>query len=169
MDNVSRLADAVIEQVCLASRRGRYGAGVGLMSRVSSRPLWSRCGANVSRLVEAVKARQAGPVGAELVALLLVARGPRWSGISRLCNASTMSSILLFASEVFDWQSTIICSFKGTGTGFTQTKNYPDHSDGIINPPLAIGGTEVKESDNLDILIVTYDSKMTFDMHLRSI
>ena len=37
------------------------------------------------------------------------------------------------------------------------------------SPPLTIGGTVLKESDNLVILGVTTDSKMTFEKHLRSI
>ena len=36
-------------------------------------------------------------------------------------------------------------------------------------PPLTIGGTVQKESDDLVILRVTFNSKMTFDKHLRSI
>ena len=37
------------------------------------------------------------------------------------------------------------------------------------SPALTIGGTELKESDDLDILGVTSDSKMTFEKHLRSV
>ena len=37
------------------------------------------------------------------------------------------------------------------------------------SPPLTIGGTVLKESDNLVILEVTFDSKMTFEKHLRSV
>ena len=37
------------------------------------------------------------------------------------------------------------------------------------SPPLSIGGTVLKESDDIVILGVTFDSKMTFDMHLRSV
>ena len=36
------------------------------------------------------------------------------------------------------------------------------------SPPLTIGGTVLKESDDLVILGVTFDSKMTFEKHLRS-
>ena len=36
------------------------------------------------------------------------------------------------------------------------------------SPPLTIGGTVLKESDDLFILGVTFDSKMTFEKHLRS-
>ena len=35
------------------------------------------------------------------------------------------------------------------------------------SPPLTIGGTVLKESDGLVILGVTFDSKMTFENHLR--
>ena len=37
------------------------------------------------------------------------------------------------------------------------------------SPPLTIGGTVLKESDDLVILGVTFDSKMTFEKHLHSI
>ena len=37
------------------------------------------------------------------------------------------------------------------------------------SPPLTIGGTLLEESDDLVILGVTFDSKMTFDKHLRSV
>ena len=37
------------------------------------------------------------------------------------------------------------------------------------SPPLTIDGTVLKESDNLDILGVTVDSKLTFEKHLRSV
>ena len=35
------------------------------------------------------------------------------------------------------------------------------------SPPLTIGGTVQKESDDLVILSVTFDSKLTFEKHLR--
>ena len=37
------------------------------------------------------------------------------------------------------------------------------------SPPLTIGGTVLRESDDLVILGVTFDSKMTFEKHLRSV
>ena len=36
-------------------------------------------------------------------------------------------------------------------------------------PPLTTGGTLLKESDDLVISRVTFDSKMTFERHLRSV
>ena len=37
------------------------------------------------------------------------------------------------------------------------------------SPPVNIGGTVLKDSDDLVILGVTFDSKMTFEKHLRSV
>ena len=37
------------------------------------------------------------------------------------------------------------------------------------SPPLTIGETVLKESDDLVILGVTFDSKMTFEKHLHSV
>ena len=37
------------------------------------------------------------------------------------------------------------------------------------SPALSIGGTVLKESGDLVILGVTFDSKMTFEKHLRSV
>ena len=37
------------------------------------------------------------------------------------------------------------------------------------SPPVTIGGTVLKESDDLVILVVTFDLKMTFEKHLRSV
>ena len=37
------------------------------------------------------------------------------------------------------------------------------------SPPLTIGGSVLKESDDLVILGVTFHSKMTFEKHLRSV
>ena len=37
------------------------------------------------------------------------------------------------------------------------------------SPTLTIDGTALKESDDLNILGVTFDSKLTFEKHLRSV
>ena len=37
------------------------------------------------------------------------------------------------------------------------------------SPPLTIGRTVLKESDDLVVLGVAFDSKMTFEKHLRSV
>ena len=39
----------------------------------------------------------------------------------------------------------------------------------LQSPPLTINRTVLKESDDLDILGVTFDSKLTFEKHLRSV
>ena len=39
----------------------------------------------------------------------------------------------------------------------------------LQSPPLTIGRTVMKESDDLVILGVAFDSKMTFEKHLRSV
>ena len=39
----------------------------------------------------------------------------------------------------------------------------------LQSTPLIIGGTVLKESDDLDILVVTFDSMMTFEKHLHSV
>ena len=38
-----------------------------------------------------------------------------------------------------------------------------------LSPPLTIDGTVLKESDDLDIFGVTFDSKLTFEKHLRTV
>ena len=37
------------------------------------------------------------------------------------------------------------------------------------SPPLTVGGTVLKESDDLFIFRVTFDSKITFEKHLHSV
>ena len=37
------------------------------------------------------------------------------------------------------------------------------------SPPLSVGGTVLKQSDDLDILGVIFQSKVNFYMHLRSV
>ena len=39
----------------------------------------------------------------------------------------------------------------------------------LQSPALTLGGTVLTESGDLVILIVTFDSKMTFEKHLRSV
>ena len=43
------------------------------------------------------------------------------------------------------------------------------HTIHPLSPPLTIGGTVLKESDDLVVLGVTFDSKMPFEKHLRSV
>ena len=43
------------------------------------------------------------------------------------------------------------------------------HTMDSQSPPLTIGSTVLKESVDLDILGVIFDSKMTFEQHLHSV
>ena len=43
------------------------------------------------------------------------------------------------------------------------------HTMHPLSPPLTIDGTVLKESDDLDILGVKFDSKFTIEKHLRSV
>ena len=46
------------------------------------------------------------------------------------------------------------------------SRSHPVHPQ---SPSLTIGGTVLKGSDDLVILGVTFDSKMTFEKHLHSV
>ena len=61
---------------------------------------------------------------------------------------------------------------RATGTIFiVETINNKNDKNQITTytVPLTIGGTVLKECDDLYILGVTFDSKMTFKKHLRSV
>ena len=58
----------------------------------------------------------------------------------------------------------------GVTFGGCKTKTMIVSRSGTMHPqspPLTIDGTVLKESDDLDILGVTFDSKLTFEKHLR--
>ena len=61
----------------------------------------------------------------------------------------------VFQESVLTWTKTMIVSSSRT--------MHP------LSPTLTIGGTGLKESDDLVILGVTFDSNMTFEKHLRSV
>ena len=54
----------------------------------------------------------------------------------------------------------------GTTKTMIVSRSRTMHSQSL---QLTIGGTVLKESDDLVILGVTFDSKMTFEKHLRSV
>ena len=63
------------------------------------------------------------------------------------------------------------CDLQGIKLNASKTKTMIVSRFRTMNPqslPLTIGGTVLKESDDLVILGVTFDSKMTFEKHLRS-
>ena len=46
---------------------------------------------------------------------------------------------------------------------------YRSRTMHLQSPPLTIVGSVLKDSDDLAILGLTFDSKMTFEKHLRSV
>ena len=64
------------------------------------------------------------------------------------------------------------CDLWGMKLNVSKTKNmiisrsFTMHSQ---SPPLTIHGTVLEESDDLDILGVTFDSSLTFEKHLCSV
>ena len=62
------------------------------------------------------------------------------------------------------------CDLLGMQLNASKTKTMivsRSHTRHPQSSPLTIGGTVLKESDDLVILGVTFDSKMTFEKHLR--
>ena len=64
------------------------------------------------------------------------------------------------------------CDLWGMKLNASKTNTMIVCRSGTMHPqssPLTIGGTELKESDDLVILGVTFDFKVTFENHLRSV
>ena len=64
------------------------------------------------------------------------------------------------------------CDLKGIKLNASKTKTMIVSRSRTMHPqspPLTIDGTVLKESDDLDILGATFDSKLTFEKHLRSV
>ena len=61
------------------------------------------------------------------------------------------------------------CDLRGMKLNASMTKTTVSKSltMHLQSPLLTIGGAELKESDDLVILGVTFDSKLTFEKHLR--
>ena len=62
------------------------------------------------------------------------------------------------------------CVLWGIKLNVSKTKTMivsRSHTRHPQSPPLIIGGTVLKESDELVMLGVTFDSKMTFEKHLH--
>ena len=75
--------------------------------------------------------------------------------------AESMSRDLVKVSEWCDlWGMKLNTSKTKTRIVSRSRTMYPQ------SPALTIGGTELKESDDLVIMGVTFDSKMTFEKHL---
>ena len=81
----------------------------------------------------------------------------------RVTVAESLSRDLVRVSEWCDlWRMKLIASKTKTMLVPRPCTMHPQ------SPALTIGGTVLKESDDLAILRVTFDSKMTFEKHLRS-
>ena len=82
----------------------------------------------------------------------------------RVTVAESLSHDLVKDSE--------LCDLWGMKLNASKTKNMIVSRSRTMHPqspPLPIGGTVLKESDDLVILVVTFDSKMTFQKYLRSV
>ena len=76
-------------------------------------------------------------------------------------------SLIHDLGRVSEW-----CDLWGMKLNASKTKTMVvsrSHTMHPQSPPITIGGTVLKESDDLVILGVTFDSKMTFEKHLRSV
>ena len=65
-----------------------------------------------------------------------------------------------------------VCDLRGMKLNASKTKTMIVSRSRTMrpqSPPLTNGGTVLKESDDLVILGVTFDSKMTIEKHLRSV
>ena len=82
----------------------------------------------------------------------------------RVTVAESLSRDVVKASEWCDLWGMELNSSKIKTTILSKSRSMHPQS-----PALAIGGTVLKESDDLVILGVTFDSKMTLQNHLRSV
>ena len=76
-------------------------------------------------------------------------------------------SMIRDLGKVSEW-----CVLLGMKLNASKKKTIIDSRSRTMHPkslPLTIGGTVLKESFDLVILRVTFDSKMTFEKHLRSV
>ena len=76
-------------------------------------------------------------------------------------------SLIRDLGSVSEW-----CDLWGMKLNVSKTKTMVVSRSNTMHPqspPITIGGTELKESDDLVILGVTFDSKMTFEKHLRMV
>ena len=82
-------------------------------------------------------------------------------------RVAVAESLIRDLGRVSEW-----CNLWGIKLNASKTKTMIVSRSRTIHPqspPLTIGGTVLEESGDLVILGVTFDSKMTFEKHLRSI
>ena len=71
---------------------------------------------------------------------------------------------MTFISVIMAFKSVIMILYDTKTMTVSRSRTMPPQS-----PALTIGGTVLKESADLVIFGVTFDSKMTFEKHLRSV
>ena len=82
-------------------------------------------------------------------------------------RVAVAESLICDLGRVSEW-----CDLWGMKLNVSKTKTMIDLRSCTMHPwspPLTIGGTVLKDSDDLVILGVTFDYKMTFEKHLRSV
>ena len=82
-------------------------------------------------------------------------------------RVAVAESLIRDLGRVSEW-----CDLWGMKLNASKTKTMLVSRSRTMHPqslPLTIGGTVLKESDDLVILRVTFDSKMTFEKHHRSV
>ena len=80
-------------------------------------------------------------------------------------RVTVTESLTLDLSKVVDW-----CYLWGMELNESKAKTMIESRSRTMHPqspPLTISGTVLKEFDDLEIFRVTFDSKMTFEKHLR--
>ena len=82
----------------------------------------------------------------------------------RIAAAETLIRDLGRVSEWCDLWETKLNASKTNAMIVSRSRTMHPQS-----PPLTIGGTVLKESDDIVLLGVIFDSKMTFEKHLRSV
>ena len=85
----------------------------------------------------------------------------------KVASAESLNPVLAKVSDFSDWRDLWGMKLNENKTNtMIVSRSRTLHSN---SPPLTIGGTVPKDSDDLDILGVTFDSKMIFEKHLRSV
>ena len=82
-------------------------------------------------------------------------------------RAAVAESLIRDLGRVSEW-----CDLRGMKLNASKTKTMVVSRSRTMHPqspPLTIGETVLKESDDLVILGVTFDSKMVFEKHLRTV
>ena len=82
-------------------------------------------------------------------------------------RVAVAESLIRDLGRVSEW-----CDLWGMKLNASKTKTMIVSRSSTMHPqspPLTIDGTVLKESDDIVILRVTFDSKMTFEKHLRSV